>query len=231
MSRSASATSRRLQGAAAAEDGQAGEELLLGWSSSSYAPAIVARSVCWRASASRAAFEQVEPLRQALEDLGPGNDARSGGGQLERERELVQAPAELGDRLVGLEPGAGAEELDAFALLQGRHRDSRSPRMRSSSRLVTRSSRLGQAPSSAARSGARSPPARSCPAGAEARARRSPAPGRSSLPGRGDRLGDEHRVAQGRERHPVTPAWRAGRARPQPRLPAGSCPFRPGRKA
>ena len=123
MSRSASATcsaASRVQ--PPRKTARRGEELLLGGSSSSYDQAIVARSVCWRGVGVAAAFEQVEPLRQALEDLGGGNDARSGGGQLERERELVQAPAQLGDRLVRLEPGAGAEELDCLALLQGRHR-------------------------------------------------------------------------------------------------------------
>ena len=68
------------------------------------------------------ALEQVEPLGEAREDLRRGEDARPGCGQLERERQLVQAPAELGDRLVRLELRARAEELDSVRLGQRGHR-------------------------------------------------------------------------------------------------------------
>jgi hypothetical protein len=69
-----------------------------------------------------AALEQVESLPSRLEDLRRSEDARAGGGQLERERQLVEPAAELGDRLVRLEARALAEELDRLRLGERRHR-------------------------------------------------------------------------------------------------------------
>ena len=68
-----------------------------------------------------ASLEQVEPLGEALEDLGRREDARSRGGQLDSERQLVEAPAELGNRLVRLEPRAHAEKVDRLLLRKRRH--------------------------------------------------------------------------------------------------------------
>ena len=61
-------------------------------------------------------LEQVEPLRETLEDLRRREDARARGGQLDRERQVVQPPAELGDRLVRCEPRALTEQLDRVGL-------------------------------------------------------------------------------------------------------------------
>ena len=69
-----------------------------------------------------AALEEVESLAEPVEDLRGREDARAGGGELERERQVVEAPAELGDRLVRLEARALAEELDSLRLGERRHR-------------------------------------------------------------------------------------------------------------
>ena len=101
-----------------------------------------------------AALEQVESLAEPVEDLRGGEDTRAGGGELDRERQLVEPAAELGDRLVRLEARALAEELDRLRLRERRHRVVDLALIRSSSRLVTRSLRLGR-PRAAARAGRR----------------------------------------------------------------------------
>jgi hypothetical protein len=95
--------------------------------SRSWLHSIVARSVCWRASAFAAALEQVEPVGQALEQLPGREHPGAGGGELEREREVVEAAADLGDDAVRLEirvqgACAGREELDSFCRGQGWYR-------------------------------------------------------------------------------------------------------------
>ena len=60
--------------------------------------------------------------REPLQDLAGREDARAGGGELDRERQVVQPTAELRDVVARLEPGAGAEELDRLRLRQRRHR-------------------------------------------------------------------------------------------------------------
>jgi hypothetical protein len=60
------------------------------------------------------ALEQVEPGAQALQQLGGGEDAGAGGGELERERESFQARGDLRDLRVRLELGALAEERDSL---------------------------------------------------------------------------------------------------------------------
>ena len=74
-----------------------------------------------------ARFEQVEPLRQSIDELLRREDDGSCGGELERQREVVQARAELCHRFRLLHSGlhrpcAGQEELDAVFLLERRHR-------------------------------------------------------------------------------------------------------------
>jgi hypothetical protein len=49
------------------------------------------------------ALEQIEPLRETLQDLGRGEHARPGRGQLDRERQVVQPPAQLGDVVAPLQ--------------------------------------------------------------------------------------------------------------------------------
>src|SRR5256884_9784650 len=61
-------------------------------------------------------LEQVEALRETLEDLGWRQNARSSRRQLHRERQVVETAAELGDRLVALESRAAAEEVDRVSL-------------------------------------------------------------------------------------------------------------------
>ena len=68
--------------------------------SSSYDHSIVARSVRWRSGRVAAAREQVEPLLEPLEDLSRREGLHPRGRQLERERQVVEAPADLGDSLV-----------------------------------------------------------------------------------------------------------------------------------
>jgi hypothetical protein len=81
---------------------------------------MVALSVCWRGSAS-AALEQVEAAGEALGDLRDGERPRARGGQLDRERKVVEACAQLGDLLIRLELGARAEEIDGLS--SGKRRD------------------------------------------------------------------------------------------------------------
>ena len=69
-----------------------------------------------------AAFEQVESTAKPIEDLWGRKDVSSGGRKLDRERQLIEAPAELGDRLVGFEAGAFAEELHRLRLGERLHR-------------------------------------------------------------------------------------------------------------
>src|SRR5919201_172396 len=67
-----------------------------------------------------AAPEQVEALLQPLQDLGRGEHARARRGQLDRERQAVQAPAELRNLVARLELRSGAEEPDRLRLGQRR---------------------------------------------------------------------------------------------------------------
>jgi hypothetical protein len=69
-----------------------------------------------------AALEQVEPLAESIEDLRGSKHAAACRSELDRERQLVEAATELGDRLVGLERCALAEELDRLRLGERRHR-------------------------------------------------------------------------------------------------------------
>ena len=57
-----------------------------------------------------AALQQVEPLPEPLEDLPGREHARARGRELDRERQVVEACAELGDLVVRLEPGAEREQ-------------------------------------------------------------------------------------------------------------------------
>ena len=54
------------------------------------------------------ALEQVEPLRKPLEQLLGREERRAGGGELDRERELVETDAELFDSRVGVKVGSTA---------------------------------------------------------------------------------------------------------------------------
>ncbi len=82
---------------------------------------IVARSVCCRSSASRPPLK-VEPLAEPVEDLLGGERLRARGGELERERHVVEAAAELLDRRTRGKSGAQAEELDRVRVGERQHR-------------------------------------------------------------------------------------------------------------
>ena len=69
-----------------------------------------------------AADEQIEPLRESLQDLAWAEHARSRRGQLDGERQIVQAAAELDDLRARLQTGPGTEELDRLGVGQRRHR-------------------------------------------------------------------------------------------------------------
>jgi hypothetical protein len=69
-----------------------------------------------------AAPEEVEALGEPIRDLGRGKHACPCSGQLHRQRQVVQAAAQLRDRLVGLDVRTGAEELDCLLRGQRRHR-------------------------------------------------------------------------------------------------------------
>ena len=75
----------------------------------------------------RAAVEQVEPLAQARQQLCRREDGRAGGRELERQRQAVEAPAELGHLGGRHEGGVDAArpldvELDGVLLAERRHR-------------------------------------------------------------------------------------------------------------
>jgi hypothetical protein len=65
--------------------------------------------------------EQIESLGEAFEDLRRGERFRAGGGELDRERQVVEASAELGDLSGTFEPGALAEERDRLGRGEWRH--------------------------------------------------------------------------------------------------------------
>ena len=113
---------RPLERAAAAEDGQSGEE-----------PLFVGREQVVRPGDHRpqrllsrvgvaAGREQVESLRDPLQDLGGCEHAHAGGGELERQRQVVEPAAQLGNRLLRLDARPGAEQLDRLRLGESRHR-------------------------------------------------------------------------------------------------------------
>ena len=81
---------------------------------SSYDHSIVARSVRWRTSASRPPLEQVETLSKAVEQLLGAEHRRPRRGELDREREVVEPPAQLLDRRRSLHAGPLAEERDSL---------------------------------------------------------------------------------------------------------------------
>ncbi|MGH3134485.1 MAG: hypothetical protein ACRDNY_12240 [Gaiellaceae bacterium] len=60
--------------------------------------------------------EQVEPLGEPLERLRRREHVRPGGGELERERQIVERTAELVDGRVRLRPRPRTEELDRLRI-------------------------------------------------------------------------------------------------------------------
>src|SRR6266511_2983470 len=113
---------RGLQGAAASEHGEAREQLLLLSREEVEGPLDHGPKGPLADLGVPAAFEQVQALRQSLQYLSRGEHPRPRRGELHSERQVIQAPAELGDRLVRSEARAGAEELRGLRLREGRHR-------------------------------------------------------------------------------------------------------------
>src|SRR5207249_4629409 len=111
----------RLRRAAAREDGERTEEApLLFWEEVVRPLDRGAQRLLARVGVA-SSLEEVEALGEPLEDLGRGERPRARCGELDRERERVEAGAELRDVLGGLEPGALAEERDRLGL--GKRRD------------------------------------------------------------------------------------------------------------
>ena len=104
----------------------------------SYDHSIVARSVCCRGSASRPPVKRSSRCARPLEDLLRREHARAGGGELERQRQVVEPPAELVDGR-----GSASRRRDRRRASPLRARRAASPRTRprprtrSSSREVT----------------------------------------------------------------------------------------------
>ena len=69
-----------------------------------------------------ATLEQVEALREALEDLSRRERLGARGGELDGERQLVESDAELGDLLARLEAGALTEQRHGLGRGERRHR-------------------------------------------------------------------------------------------------------------
>ncbi len=110
------------QRAAASEDREAGEELLFCGREELVAPLDRGSQGLLTGIGVATALEQVEPLREALEDLRGRERLGAGGGELDGEGERVEAGAQLGDLVGGLELGARAEELDRVGLGERGHR-------------------------------------------------------------------------------------------------------------
>ena len=146
----------RLERATAAEDGQAGEELLLGSVEQLVRPLDRRPERLLARLGVPAALEQVEPLREPLEDLGGGRTlvlaaaSSSASGSLSRRRQSSAIVSSGSSR------ERAQKSSTASGSASGGTGYSTSPRIRSSSRLVTSSARFGQASSSGESSGAAS---------------------------------------------------------------------------
>ena len=68
------------------------------------------------------ALEQIESLAETVEDLRGREHTRAGGSELDRERQIVESAAELGDRLVRIETRALAKQFDRLRLGERWHR-------------------------------------------------------------------------------------------------------------
>ena len=104
--------------AAAGEDGEGPKEALLLLGEEVVAPLDRRSQRLLPGVCVAAALEQVEPLREPLQDLLGREHLRAGGRELDREREQVETAAELGDLLARFELGALAEERDSLRFLQ-----------------------------------------------------------------------------------------------------------------
>ena len=113
----------RLEREAAGEDGELREELLArSGESSSYDHSIVARSVCWRGSASRPPLRRSSRCSEAVEDLRWRQRPCPRRSELDCQRHLVEPAAEVArSSAVGSIPDRSAEERDCLPLGQWRY--------------------------------------------------------------------------------------------------------------
>ena len=190
---------------------------------------IVERSVRWRGSASRPPLKQVEAPREPLEDLRGRERPRTGSRELDRERHVVEAPAELADRASArLEAGAREEQLDRLGLGERRHLEL--DLAANAQALAAR--REHARGSDTPRPGRRAPaprrsPARGCRGRAASRARRCA----SARPSFAPTVCAISSITSAGSRSGASPTQKAPalwlrRARPPPRSRAGSCPSR-----
>ncbi|MBM2822290.1 MAG: hypothetical protein HW413_1036 [Thermoleophilia bacterium] len=106
---------------AAGEDGESAEELLLVVREKVVAPFDRRPQGLLPGIGIASGLEQVEPLRDPLEELLGGEELRPRGRQLDRERHAVQASAQLGDGLRCGELRTLAEERDGLLVRELRH--------------------------------------------------------------------------------------------------------------
>ncbi len=113
-----------LERAAAGEDGQPGEDVLLARRQQVMAPGDrrAQRALPLRRRA-RAPREQRQPLFESLEQDGRRESLHTSSGEFDRERQAIEAPADLGDLAVRDKVGADSqgtlhEEFDRFSLWQ-----------------------------------------------------------------------------------------------------------------
>ena len=110
---------RGLERAPAGEDGQAREQPLLGGVEQLVRPLDRRAERPLARIGIPAALQEVEALREPLEDLRGRERFRTGRGELDRERHVVECPAERADGVVGpLEAGAREEQRDGIGLVE-----------------------------------------------------------------------------------------------------------------
>ena len=68
-----------------------------------------------------AAFQEIEALGESVQDLRRGEHSGASSGELDGEREIVEAATELGGRLVRIEPAPLTEKRYSLRLGEGRH--------------------------------------------------------------------------------------------------------------
>ena len=111
-----------VQGAAAGEDREGADDALLFLGEQVVAPVDRRPQRLLPRVGVAATLEQVEALREALEDLSRRERLGARGGELDGERQLVESDAELGDLLARLEAGALTEQRHGLGRGERRHR-------------------------------------------------------------------------------------------------------------
>ncbi len=167
-----------LAGEAACERTEVGQQAACGRLEQLVAPADrrAQGSLPFRKVAS-ALGRELEPVVERLDQLGRRQVGRAGGDELDRERQPVEATADLGDERPRWQRAAGGartseEELLRVGRRQGRQAGARAPRTRGGARGSSRGHADAVPPAAARRpAGPRRGAARSCPGAAGARGR------------------------------------------------------------